>query len=466
MEQKAKLTFCGGAGVVTGANFLFECGGVKMLVDCGFEQGGGESHAHNAAPFAYDPNSIKMLFITHAHADHVGRIPKLVKDGFTGVIYSTPETKAISEFMLDDSAGLLLREAGEDMTKVLYTQEHVNQALRQWQTIPYHVSKDLGPCSVYLKDAGHILGSTMYEFTSKGSLNQAGDLVGQRKIVFTGDLGNSPTPLLRDTEDVTDADYMVMESVYGDRNHEPKDERDQKFRELVKSVIAEKGVLVIPAFSLERTQVILYELNEMVEHKEVPMIPVYLDSPLAIKVTEIYRQMGPKEFNPAVEKEIAGGEDIFKFPGLHFTTTTEESKAILHSPDPKIIIAGSGMSNGGRILHHEKNYLPNPNATLLLIGYEAVGTLGRQIQDGAKTVNIYGEQIPVRAHVEMISGYSSHKDSDHLVEFVSHTAEKVKKVFVAMGEPKSSLFLVQRLRDNFEIDAVVPKTGESFELDF
>ena len=456
MAQKLKLTFCGGAGVVTGANFLLENETVKILVDCGFEQGGKTSHDFNASKFPYDPKSINYLFITHSHVDHVGRIPKLVKGGFQGKIYSTPETRELAQLMLEDSAGLLTREAKRLGIEPLYTDDDIRAAMALWDGIPYHTAKAIdGGFSVYLKDAGHVLGSSMIEFTYNG-----------KKIVFTGDLGNSPTPLLKDTEIISDADYMVMESVYGDRNHEPKSVRDARFRDVVKETIAKKGTLIIPAFSLDRSQVILYELNAMEKNEGVPAVPVFLDSPLGIKVTKIYQRDGKDDFNAVVQKEIADGDNIFNFPRLRFTTTTDESKAILNASSPKIVIAGSGMSNGGRILHHEKNYLPDPNATLLLIGYEAAGTLGRQLQEGAKTVTIYGEEIAVNAKIVEISGYSSHKDSEHLVEFVSHTAKTVKKVFCAMGEPKSSLFLVQRLRDYLNVDAVAPLTGQSYELEF
>ncbi len=455
MIKKLKLTFCGGVGSVTGANFLLESPDMKILIDCGLEQGTRYSAPKNATPFIYDPKSIDLLLVTHAHIDHTGRIPKLVKEGFKGKIYSTPETKALALVMLEDSMKLMEREAEHEKKEPLFNADDVHKTFNLWKTIPYHKKTDLGEgFEVFIKDAGHVLGSSMYEITYNG-----------KKIVFTGDLGNSPTLLLRDTEDITDADYLVMESVYGDRDHESHEERTNKLEDIIEDTVKRKGVLIIPVFSLEKTQVILYELNRLVEEGRIPTVPIFLDSPLAIKITEIYKEM-TKNFNPEALAAIKKGDDVFSFSNFHMTTTSDESKKILTVPQPKIIMAGSGMSNGGRILHHEINYLADPNNTLLLISYQAVGTIGRQLQEGAKKVTIFGTEVEVNARVERIDGYSSHKDSSHLLEFAEHTAETVKKVFVVMGEPKSALFLVQRMRDYFGINAFHPEEGDSVPLDF
>lgn len=451
---------------MTGANFMLEKksssdnddDGFKILIDCGMIQGSKFVENLNRSEFKYDPSSVDYLLATHSHIDHIGRIPKLVRDGFKGEILSTPETKELSRLMLEDSLKILEEEAREDGQLPLYEKEDVEKSLSLWNTLPYHISRELkGGITVYFKDAGHILGSAIIEITYNG-----------RKIVFTGDLGNSPSPLLKDTESVADADYLVMESVYGDRNHEQKDERRGKLKNIIKKTLEKKATLIIPAFSLERTQAILHEMNDIFENGDVASLPVFIDSPLASKVTEVYKKYADADFNDTVKAEMAAGDDVFNFPRLKFTVKAEESMKIRNTPSPKIIIAGSGMSHGGRIVQHEKNYLSDPHTILLLVGYQAVGSLGRQLEDGAKKVNIFGETVNVRARIEKINGYSSHKDSDNLVNFVESvaSASKLKKIFVVMGELKSSLFLVQRLRDELGADAVHPKAGSGVELEF
>lgn len=454
MSKKLEVTFWGGVGAVTGANFLVKGEYSAFIVDCGLLQGVPESDMENTADFPYNLGEIDYAFITHAHMDHIGKVPKLFKDGFTGSVFSTPETKEIARVMLSDALKIMEQNKREKQQTPLYDQDDLDEALSHWRTIPYHTETKINDeFSVYLKDAGHILGSSMFVFS-----------YGTKKILFTGDTGNSPTPLLKNTENIQGVDYIVMDSVYGDRNHEGKEERDLKFKRILKEGIARGGAIVIPAFSLERTQVILYEINNLVEEKQIPSVPVFLDSPLALKVTDIYKHT-KKYFNEAVQKEIKGGDDIFSFPKLRIVKDSRESKSLVEEPNPKIIIAGSGMSSGGRVVHHEMNYLPDPKSTILLMGYQAVGTLGRAIQEAPKELIIQGAVVPVRARIEMISGYSSHKDSDHLLEMVAETADTVKKVFVVMGEPKASLFLVQRLRDYLDVDALYPERGKPYVLE-
>lgn len=460
-KNKLSLRFCGGVGMATGSNFLLKCteeNNFSIVVDCGLVQGGEDSHKRNRDPFPFNPSEVDFLLITHAHADHIGRIPKLVHDGFKGVIYSTPETRELASLMLDDMVTIFDRESRSEGVLPLYTREDVAHALGLWKVVSYHETLELNPIvSLYPKDSGHVLGSAMLEL----SIKREGKPL---KIVFTGDLGNSPSPLLRDTEIIDDADYMIMESVYGDRNHENREERKSKLADAIKAVISSRGTLVIPAFSLERTQVLLYEMNTLVESGAVPVIPVFLDSPLAIKITKVYKGW-KKDFNQTISSEIDGGDDIFNFPKLKFTVHSDESARIHQVKGPKIILAGGGMSEGGRVVHHEAVYLPDPSSILLLVGYQSPNTLGRRLQDGVKSVRIEGKDIEVRARVLVIHGYSSHKDSDNLVEFASRTKDTIKRIFVCMGEPKSSLFLVQKLRDYENLPAFYPEEGMEYPLE-
>ncbi|MEY2641305.1 MAG: hypothetical protein RL150_698 [Candidatus Parcubacteria bacterium] len=454
MEQgKLTLGFYGGVGSVTGANFFLSDGTTRILVDCGLAQGGRESERANQQPFPYDPASIHMLIVTHAHIDHIGRIGKLVKDGFSGTIYSTPATRDLARPMLEDAVRVMRAEATDD-ADMLYELTDVEHAFSLWKTVPYHQEEVIAGFTLFFKDAGHILGSAIAEMTHQAS---------GKKIAFTGDLGNSPTPLLRDTEYVTDADYIIMESVYGNRVHQERESRKQKLAEVVRRVIGRGGVLIIPVFSLEKTQVLLKELNDLIEDGVVPSVPVFFDSPLGIRLTEVYGKYTDL-FNEKVQAEITAGDAIFDFPKLKVTMRREESEAIGRVDGPKIIVASSGMSEGGRITTHEKRYLPNKKNGLLLVGYQIPGSAGRQLQEGVRRVYIDGTDVPVRAEVVSVSGYSSHKDKVGLLDFVAHAAPAVKQVFVVMGEPKASLFFVQQVRDTLGVDARMPNEGEVVEL--
>jgi metallo-beta-lactamase family protein len=458
MSARPQISFCSGVGTVTGANFLFHTPtGKKMLVDCGMIQGEKVAMQENRADFPYEPASIDILIITHAHLDHVGRIPKLVREGFSGTIYSTPETKELAELVLNDAVSILAGEAAQLKLPPLYTREDVSKVFPLWKTVPYHEQfSPTDDTSVIFKDAGHILGSAMIEITT----GQGSDKI---VTLFSGDVGNSPAPILRDTEPAGDVDYMIIESVYGDRNHDDRNIRTAKFEHVIKQTLDRGGTLVIPAFSIDRTQVLLFELNNMVEQKRIPSVPVFVDSPMGIGATEVYRK-SQHLFNERAVEQIRGGDDIFSFKHLQFTMSQGDSMGIEKHHGAKIILAGSGMSVGGRVIRHEEQYLPDPRNTILLVGYQTAGSIGRQLADGNKKIHIHGREVEVRAHIETLYGYSAHKDSDHMVEFVSTGTERTKKIFVVMGEPKSSMHLAQRINDELMVKALVPERNKVYEL--
>jgi metallo-beta-lactamase family protein len=456
-KGESELIFYGGTGSVTGANFMLKTNTKTFLVDCGLIQGNDEEEQKNWDTFLYNPASVDVLFVTHAHADHIGRIPKLVRDGFQGVIYSTDATRDLARAMFDDALSIAHFEEKRAGKKHFYEEKDVTSALSLWKTIPYHIPTEIGDgFSVYFKDAGHVLGSAIIEITRN-----------DKKIAFTGDLGNSPTPLLRPTENVTDANYLLIESVYGDRDHKDVGNRTEKLKRVILDTAKRGGALIIPAFSIERTQILLYELNELVEANEVSKMSVFLDSPLATRVTDIYKKY-QNYFNETVQEDIDGGDKIFDFPGFQISETRDDSRRINSEPNPKIIIAGSGMSEGGRIMYHQKEYLSDPKSTMLIVGYQPVGGFGHALLNGAKEMHIFGEKVPVRAKIESVMSYSAHMPSSALQEFVAKAGEggALKRVFVAMGEPKASLFLVQRLRDYFGLDAIAPEEGQRIEIDF
>lgn len=455
--MSSTIGFYGGVGSVTGANFMLDTGKVAVLVDCGLVQGDKFAKETNAQPFVYDPSKVDALFVTHAHADHIGRIPKLVHDGFRGVIHSTMPTLELARIMFDDALHIMEYEAKRDKRKPLYAQNDIDLALSLWKSVGYHdpINMEDDVIAEFV-DAGHILGSAMVHFTRLG-----------KRIVFTGDVGNVPQPLMGRPEVPKEYDYMVMESVYGDRVHEEVEERTAILQHHIEETIRKEGTLIIPAFSLERTQGILFEINNMIESGKVPSIKTYLDSPLAIKVTDVYRH-ATEYLKPEVQDQIKAGDDIFSFEGLSFTETMKESSQIAKASGPKIIIAGSGMSHGGRIREHEKQFLGDKNTTLLLVGYQTVGSVGRLLQDGAKQVWIDGVDVRVKAQVATIRGFSGHADRNQLIDLVYGGSEEYppKQVFVTMGEERASLFLTQRLRDYLGVNALVPEPNAEVEIDF
>ncbi|OGZ58342.1 MAG: hypothetical protein A2827_03865 [Candidatus Spechtbacteria bacterium RIFCSPHIGHO2_01_FULL_43_30] len=455
IDVMVTLTFCGGARSVTGANYLVETANSKILVDCGLAQGSRYAEVQNYKNFSYDPKTIDAVVITHAHIDHTGRLPKLVRDGFRGKIFMTRPTQDLASIMLEDAQGLIGEEARRDRHEPLYLKEDKENTIKLMEGVDYgdeiEVNKDI---KFRLRDAGHILGSAIVEMWVEG-----------KKIVFSGDLGNPPVPLLKPTEYIDDAEYVVVESTYGDRLHEAVDERRNMLEDAIEDTVARGGVLMIPAFALERTQELLYELNSLVENHRIPEVPIFIDSPLAIDATEIYKKY-PEYYNKNAVYLIESGDQLFKFPRLKLCYTTEESKAINDVPAPKIIIAGSGMSSGGRILHHERRYLSDPNSLFLIIGYQSAGSLGRAVFDKAREVKIMGESVRVNCEIRAIGGYSAHADQAKLYHWVSHIKDggKLKKVFAVQGEDAASLAFVRLLRDNLGVDADAPLLGDKVEL--
>ncbi len=449
-----KLTFFGGAGIVTGANYLLESNsGDKILVDCGLIQSGHYSDRDNFAPFAYDLKDIKGVFITHAHIDHTGRLPKLYKDGYRGHVYSTPPTMDFARELLLDSEEILKKESERENKEPIYSAKDVDGIMSLWKGLEYNTKLELGSLSITLVNSGHILGSSSIIVEVDGKI-----------IVFSGDLGNVNPPLINEWKPLNiPVSYCLIESAYGDRLHEDLEKREDMLEDVIEDAVKSGGVLMIPAFALERIQALLYHIDELVKDGRIPRVQVFMDSPLAIKLTSVYEKY-LNYFNPEAHKMIGSGK-FFDFPGLKLTMTSEESKAIKDAPTPKVIIAGSGMSNGGRILFHEKEYLPDPKSTILFVGYQSVGSLGRQILDGAKTVRIMGEEVHVRCKVAHISGYSAHADQKKLIDWVRPMKGTLKKVFVVQGDPDASKALAVAIEDELAILTEVPSVGEEVVLE-
>jgi metallo-beta-lactamase family protein len=449
------IGFNRGARRVTGSNFLVtvthEGRTTRLLIDCGLAQGGDVCDPINETPFTYDTTQIDALFFTHAHTDHIGLFPKLVKDGFQGKVYTTIPTAELMPIMLEDTAGLLRQEALKCNTDPLYTKEDVMPAVRMVTAKGYHEPIAVGEdVTVTLINAGHILGSACVVIESHG-----------KKVLFTGDLGRSPAILVPTRETVQDVDALVTESVYGNRVHGSVEASEETLKAAILETVQKRGVLIIPAFSLERTQIILAAIDRMMGEGTIPQVPVFMDSPLASKVTHVYTQ-NPEFLSPALKARLERCDDPFSFKTLTVTVNTEESSAIDGVPSPKVIIAGAGMSHGGRVRHHEKAYLPLETTTLLLVGYQVPGSLGRRLRDGQKVIEIDGKQVRVRAKVAVIDGFSAHADRDDLLAFADEVHPK--RVFVVLGETEASVFLAQRISGFLGIPVDVPKEGEEYKV--
>lgn len=472
-----KITFLGATKTVTGSNFLVEAAGKKFLVDCGMYQGAAQDEWENSSPFAFDVNELDFMLLTHAHIDHSGRIPKLYNEGFRKPIYATKATCDLCSIMLPDSGHIQEMEIewknkkrvrkGLDPIPPLYTAEEAIKSLEVFCPVKYDDIIDIDEnIHVRFNDAGHMLGSAIIEIWT--------DENGKRtKAVFTGDLGNNDIPLLSEPTMIDDADYLVMESTYGGRLHNRDENKATEFLKIVSETLDKGGTVVIPSFAVGRTQEILYELNQLKDivqdedfrkkYETLMRAPVYVDSPLAISATEIFKD-NMDLFDEQTQEIMRSGDNPLEFPGLQFTRTAEESKELNEKNESSIIISASGMCEVGRIKHHLKHNLWNPNSTILFVGYQAQGTLGRKIVEGAKTVKLFGEEIAVNARVEYIEGYSGHADQEWLLNFIYSFITKPKTIFLVHGEPEGQVILKQKIQGTTEIPVIIPEYGEQYEL--
>lgn len=446
-----KLSFYGAAGEVTGSNFLLETEKYKIVVDCGMFQGMKLAEEKNYTPLPFNPKDLSAVLLTHAHLDHCGRLPLLWKQGYRGKIYCTPATRDLAELIMADAANVMLHDQEDEGQEPLYLAVDVAGVMNLFESVEYKTPTEILPgLQVEYYDAGHILGAASILVTVDG-----------KKLTFSGDIGNDPVPILKPFEAPTQSDYVIMETTYGNRLHESGQDRRAKLRAVIRQAANKKGVLLIPAFALERTQELLYEINGLVQEESIPPIPIYLDSPLAIKTTEVYYDY-ERYFDDDAVLMLKNGGDLFHFPLLTITESVEDSKAILDAPNPKIIIAGSGMMEGGRIVHHAKNYLSDSTTTLLMVGYQAQGTLGRKLFEGERKVKIKGGFVTVKAHVVAIGAYSGHADQKALHRWLGSFEPKPQQVFLVHGEQEAAEDFAQLIGEDY--GPLVPKSNQMVEL--
>jgi len=462
------VTFLGATRSVTGSNFLIETKeGRRVLIDCGLFQGSALIESRNRGNWGFEPSQIDALILTHAHIDHSGRIPLLVKNGFRGPIITSPPTADLCEIMLLDSAHVQIMEAqwksnknarrGEKPVEPLYTIDDAGLSLRFLKPTErdriFTVTEGI---ECRLRNAGHILGSSIVELWIKCGEDKI-------KLLFSGDLGNKNQLIVKDPAEVEEADYLFLESTYGDRRHRSFDESKKELLEAINYAVSHGEKVIIPAFALERTQEILYLLGEFYREGLLPHIPVYLDSPLAIKATEIFRKH-KKYYDDEARAIVEQGFDPFDMPLLKFTPTVEESIAINRKAGPAIVISANGMCTAGRIKHHLKHNLWRPGSSLIIVGYQAEGTTGRKIVDGAKTVRIFREEVAVKSRVFTIGGFSAHADQEGLLEWVRPLKNSNPRVFIIHGELKAGEPLAKRIEEEIGLDAYIPEWKESLNL--
>lgn len=455
-----RLGFYGAAGGVTGSHTVIDLKDFRIGVDAGLFQG--SEMDQNKAGFGHDPRSLNALLLTHAHVDHSGRVPQLIKEGFSGPVLSTSATEDLCEVMLKDSAHLMQEASDHESrhldqkhnrsTPPLYTEKDVVQALRQFKTLDYGKEKFIGDISVKFKDAGHILGSAMIEL-----------YFDKKKLVFSGDLGRPGSPFLRDPEKLDEADWLVLESTYGDKDHGNIADRKEKLLAIILETLESGGNVIIPSFAIGRTQEILYELNFYAERGKLKDVKCFVDSPMALSATEIYSRHS-ECFDEETLNLLRSGDSPLEFPGIQYTRSRDESKAINDLREPHIVISAGGMCTGGRVLHHLIQNIERKNCTLLFVGYQAEGTLGRRLLEGAKSIKIMDKQLDVRARVKSLDAFSAHAGRGEILKWLRAFKKFPGQIFLNHGEPNATHALAEAIRSEFDSDVIIPKAGQRFTL--
>ena len=460
-----KLTFFGAAGGVTGSSYLVQTSRARVLVDFGMFQGHGEKEELNKVPAALDPSKLDAVLLTHGHLDHCGRMPLLSKAGYSGPVFTTEPTIPLASLVMKDSAHLQTMEAerhnrkhpDKPKSEPIYTAQDVETFIGLFKPVNYDQRIEVAPgIRAQFVEAGHMLGSASIRLT----IEDGGKT---KNIVFSGDIGPKGAPILKDAVGFHQADFVVMESTYGDRDHKPLAETVEEFEGIVKRAVTTKGKLLVPVFAIGRTQLLLYLLAQMFRNRTVQKFPIFLDSPMAIQATKIYWEhmnLFDEEFQ-ALRREKPLTEDL---TSLKATPTAQDSMALNDQPGPALIMAGAGMCTGGRIMHHLRHNLSKPEASVLIVGYQGQGSLGRRLVDGEKEVSMFGERIQVKAHIHTLGGFSAHAGQTDLMEWFGHLAKGHPRVALTHGEDRGRLPLAKLIQERHGIKAVLPQLGDVVEL--
>lgn len=462
-----QITFCGAARMVTGSCYLIETDKAKFIVDCGMFQGGKAVRSNNQEPFMFNPTELDFMLLSHAHVDHSGLIPRLCKQGFNQPIYSTKATVKLSEISLPDSGYIQEMEAewrnrkrlrqGLSAEEPLYTVDDALESLKIFVSCDYEQEFQPAPgVKVRFQDAGHIMGSAIIEiWVTEGNETT--------KVVFSGDLGQKNQPIIEDPTYVQEADYILVESTYGSRLHQAGEDRTELLQKVIMEMLSTGGNLIIPAFAVGRTQDLLYHIKNLLMSGKIPRVPVYIDSPMAVSVTKVYRE-SQEYYDAETMNMLKKNANPFEFEGLHFVSTVEESKLLNQNANRSIIISASGMCEAGRILHHLKHNLWRADSHVLFAGYQAEGTLGRRLLEGAKVVKIMGDEVNVQAKIHSIDGFSAHADQDDILDWLGGFENPPRGLFLVHGEYAAQQELAARVQEKFGFIPDIPTMGESFAL--